>query len=76
MMIRHAKPLPASTATCPMNLLRLQCEGPMARIVIDHPQRRNAFTRAMWRAMPGLVQQAGLSRIGLVAENADESLVR
>lgn len=45
-----------------MNLLRLQCEGPMARIVIDHPQRRNAFTRAMWRALPGLVQQAGADR--------------
>jgi len=41
-----------------MNLLRLQSAGPMARIVIDHPQRRNAFTRAMWRALAGLVQRA------------------
>jgi enoyl-CoA hydratase/carnithine racemase len=41
-----------------MDLLRLQQSGPVARILIDHPQRRNAFTRAMWRALPGLVDQA------------------
>lgn len=41
-----------------MTLLRLHTAGPVARLVIDHPQRRNAFTRAMWRALPGLVQQA------------------
>ena len=41
-----------------MELLRLQQSVPVARILIDHPQRRNAFTRAMWRALPGLVDQA------------------
>lgn len=41
-----------------MQLLRLHTAGPVARILIDHPQRRNAFTRAMWCAMPGLVAQA------------------
>lgn len=41
-----------------MTQLRLQNAGPVARLLIDHPQRRNAFTRAMWRALPGLVQQA------------------
>ena len=41
-----------------MHLLRLHTAGPVARILIDHPQRRNAFTRAMWRALPGLVRQA------------------
>lgn len=41
-----------------MDLLRLHIEGPVARLLIDHPQRRNAFTRAMWRAVPGLVAQA------------------
>ena len=39
-------------------MLRLYTEGPVARILIDHPERRNAFTRAMWRALPELVQQA------------------
>jgi enoyl-CoA hydratase/carnithine racemase len=41
-----------------MNLLRLQASGPVTRLLINHPQRRNAFTRQMWRAMPALVQQA------------------
>jgi len=41
-----------------MDLLRLHIAGPVARILIDHPQRRNAFTRAMWRAVPGLVVRA------------------
>lgn len=41
-----------------MDHLRLQQSGPVARLLIDHPQRRNAFTRAMWRALPGLVAQA------------------
>lgn len=41
-----------------MQLLRLQTAGPVARLLIDHPQRRNAVTRAMWRAFPALVAQA------------------
>jgi enoyl-CoA hydratase/carnithine racemase len=42
-----------------MEPLRLHpTPGPIARILIDHPQRRNAFTRAMWRALPSLVRQA------------------
>lgn len=41
-----------------MELLRLQQSGPLSRLLIDHPQRRNAFSRAMWRALPGLLQQA------------------
>lgn len=45
-----------------MELLKLQQDGPIARLLINHPQRRNAFTRAMWRALPGLVQQAASDR--------------
>lgn len=41
-----------------MQLLRLNTAGAIARILIDHPQRRNALTRAMWRDLPGLVRQA------------------
>jgi enoyl-CoA hydratase/carnithine racemase len=40
-----------------MDLLRLQRQGAVARIVIDQPRRRNALRREMWRALPGLVQQ-------------------
>lgn len=41
-----------------MEALRLNKTGPIARILIDHPQRRNALTRAMWRAIPPAVLQA------------------
>lgn len=36
----------------------LRLDGPAARLLIDHAARRNAFTRAMWRSVPGLVAQA------------------
>lgn len=38
--------------------LRLECDGPVARLLIDRADRRNAMSRAMWAALPGLVQQA------------------
>jgi enoyl-CoA hydratase/carnithine racemase len=41
-----------------MELLELRITGPIARLIIRHPERRNAFTRAMWRALPALVQEA------------------
>ncbi len=41
-----------------MPSLHLRREGAVARLLIDHPERRNAFTRAMWRSLPGLVRQA------------------
>ncbi len=41
-----------------MEHLRLHHDGPVARLLIDHPRRRNAFTRAMWRALPELVARA------------------
>jgi enoyl-CoA hydratase/carnithine racemase len=41
-----------------MNPLRLQADGPVTRLLIDHPQRRNAFTRQMWRDLPALVRRA------------------
>ena len=41
-----------------MEMLELRQTGPVARLVINHPARKNAFTRAMWRALPGLVAAA------------------
>lgn len=41
-----------------MELLRLNTTGPIARILIDNPKRRNALSRAMWRAIPEAVAQA------------------
>ena len=41
-----------------MSTFKLEVEGPIARLIIDNPRRRNAMTRAMWRCVPGLVAQA------------------
>lgn len=41
-----------------MELIQLQQTGPVARIVINHPARKNAFSRSMWRAVPALVARA------------------
>lgn len=38
--------------------VRLLREGAVATLLIDQPARRNAMTRAMWRAMPALVGEA------------------
>ncbi|NJC07718.1 enoyl-CoA hydratase/isomerase family protein [Polymorphobacter fuscus] len=38
--------------------LRLDINGPVARLVLDRPARRNAMNLAMWEALPGLVDQA------------------
>jgi enoyl-CoA hydratase/carnithine racemase len=35
--------------------VRLTREGGVARLLLDQPARRNAMTRAMWQAVPGLV---------------------
>lgn len=38
--------------------LRLEQDGPVARLLIDRPDRRNAMTQAMWEQLPHLVGQA------------------
>ena len=38
--------------------LRLVLEGPVARLLIDRADKRNAMTQAMWEALPPLVAQA------------------
>ena len=35
-----------------MTDISLRFEPPLARIVLNRPERRNAITRAMWRALP------------------------
>ncbi len=40
------------------DMLRLERQDAVARLVLDQPARRNAMTRAMWRALPGLVTEA------------------
>jgi enoyl-CoA hydratase/carnithine racemase len=37
-----------------MSEISLIIEAPVARIRLDRPERRNAMTRAMWLALPGL----------------------
>jgi enoyl-CoA hydratase/carnithine racemase len=38
--------------------LRLETDGPLARLLIDRAEKRNAFSQAMWEALPPLVEQA------------------
>jgi enoyl-CoA hydratase/carnithine racemase len=38
--------------------LRLHIEGPVARLIIDRADKRNAFTLAMWQAVPRLLREA------------------
>jgi enoyl-CoA hydratase/carnithine racemase len=38
--------------------LRLQRDGAVARLLIDRAPKRNAFTQAMWDALPGLLAEA------------------
>jgi enoyl-CoA hydratase/carnithine racemase len=38
--------------------VRLLRDGAVATLLLDQPARRNAMTRAMWRALPGVVAKA------------------
>src|SRR5687767_2999241 len=42
--------------------IRLEREGPVAHLVIDRPEKRNALTLAMWQAIPELAQEAEADR--------------
>jgi enoyl-CoA hydratase/carnithine racemase len=37
-----------------MTEISLRIEPPFARVVLNRPERRNAITRAMWRALPAI----------------------
>lgn len=39
--------------------IRAEVEGPVGRLVIDNPDRRNAVALAMWQAIPGAVEALG-----------------
>ncbi len=39
-------------------MLRLETDGPIANLLIDRPDRHNAFTEEMWAQMPGLLDMA------------------
>ena len=42
--------------------LRLERDGPVARLLIDRVDKRNAFDQAMWEALPGLIERAMATR--------------
>ncbi|MES2337077.1 MAG: enoyl-CoA hydratase-related protein [Pseudomonadota bacterium] len=42
--------------------LRLETGGAIARLLIDRPDKRNAFSQAMWAAVPGLIAAAVADR--------------
>lgn len=50
-----------------LDTLLLACKGPVARILINRPQKRNALDQAMWQALPGMIgDAAGRSDIRVV----------
>jgi enoyl-CoA hydratase/carnithine racemase len=49
-----------------MNDISLILEPPVARIRLSRPDRRNAMTRAMWRALPDLCAQIAAASEALV----------
>lgn len=50
-------------------MLSLTATPPVAHLRIDRAEKRNAFTQAMWEALPGLVAQAEGARV-LILESA------
>src|SRR5258708_6746856 len=49
-----------------MNDISLIIEPPFARIRLDRPERRNAMSRAMWRALPELCARIAAASEALV----------
>ena len=37
--------------------IRVEHNGPLAEIIFDHPERRNAITADMWRKIPGIARE-------------------
>jgi enoyl-CoA hydratase/carnithine racemase len=46
----------------PKSTLRLERDGPIGRILIDRPDKRNAFNQQMWEHFPVLLKQALIDR--------------
>ena len=40
--------------------IRVEHDGPIARVVFDHPERRNAITAQMWREIPTVARELNL----------------
>lgn len=55
-----------------MEEISLTIEGPLARIRLNRPTRRNAMSRAMWRALPELCWRIEASReaLAVIVEGA------
>ena len=37
-------------------IIRVERDGPLARVIFDHPERRNAVTTAMWKQIPEIAR--------------------
>jgi len=47
--LRYARSMPG--------IIRVERDGPLAEIVFDHPERRNAVTTAMWKEIPKIARE-------------------
>jgi enoyl-CoA hydratase len=58
--------------------IRIQCEGPIGWLIVDHPERRNALNAAMWRRIPELsaeLEADATVRVVIVRGAGDEAFV-
>ena len=53
-MLQKTRRTPSRRSKSPMTDISLLFEPPFARIVLNRPERRNAISRAMWRALPAI----------------------
>ena len=42
--------------------IRIEREGALGFLVVDHPERRNALNAHMWRAIPALARELDADR--------------
>ncbi len=53
-MLKEGRQIDRPLLKASMTDIALKFEPPIARIVLNRPDRRNAISRAMWRAMPSI----------------------
>jgi enoyl-CoA hydratase len=56
--MRHTEnPLRLRYARAMSGQIRVNRDGPLAEVIFDHPERRNAITADMWRAIPEIARE-------------------
>lgn len=62
----------------PANRILIQTDGPIGRIIINNPEKRNAFDLAMWAALPAALDELNArseTRVILISGAGEEAFV-